>query len=129
VRLAAIAARKDNTTAPQAMAIYDSVIDVSADPRVLAETWLDKGEALLAAKSYEPALMALLHIPVFYPDQRLLMPRALLGSARAFKGLEDFDRARDQLNELPDSYGASPESAAAKDEEKEVDKLEKQKKG
>lgn len=128
VRLAAIAARRDKGAAAQAQATYNSVINDSADSRVLAETWVDKGEGLLETKQYESALVALLHVPVFYQEQRLLMPRALLGSARAFKGMEDFARARDQLNRLTNDYGGSAESAAAKDEMKAIDALEQKKK-
>jgi len=119
VRLAAIAAHRGQDK--MALAVYDAALDESFDPVILAETWVDKADSLLASKDYENALLAYLHIPVFYPDQRLLMPRALLGSARAFKGMQDFKKARSSLQQLMADYAGSADSEAAKAEMKELE--------
>ena len=58
--------------------------------------------ATLCSRSgqWDGAVLAYLHVPVFYEDEKLWMPQALLGSARAFRGLEDLDRAKKSLNDL-----------------------------
>lgn len=69
---------------------------------------------LLASKDWDSALLAYLHVPVFYPDQTALMPQVLLGSARAYAGLEDKADAVKTLNELNRRFPASSEAAEAK---------------
>jgi TolA-binding protein len=52
-------------------------------------------------------------IPVFYPEQKMLLPPSMLGAGRALFALEDFDRAKETLDDLVKRYGATPEAAAA----------------
>lgn len=102
--------------------IVDAVIKESTRPEVLAEAWADKGQVLLAKKETTPALIAFLHVPVFYPDQKTFMPPALLGSARAYRDIEDVARAERSYNDLMTEFPSSPEAAVAK---VELIKLEK----
>lgn len=90
------------------------VKDLTNPPYELSEAWLTIGLARLALHDYRPALLAFLHVSVFTPEQTLLMPPALLGSAGAYVGLEDISRAQAALKQLTETYPDSPEAADAK---------------
>ncbi|MEO6871151.1 MAG: tetratricopeptide repeat protein [Chthoniobacterales bacterium] len=106
----------------KAIALCDAVIKESAKASVLAEAWVKKGDALSAQRSWDGAILAYLHVPVFYEDEKLWMPPALLGAARAFRGLQDLDRARKSLNDLTAQF---PKSAQAETARAELQKLKK----
>lgn len=80
---AALVRKQDYEKAQQ---ICDATIKESTRPDVLAQAWVTKGTALFALKEWDSALLAFLRVPVFYPDEKLLMPPALLGSGRAHIG-------------------------------------------
>jgi tetratricopeptide (TPR) repeat protein len=106
----------------EALQTFDAVIGESRNKDTLAQAWLYKGECLLALRRLEPAILAYLHVPVFYPEDRLLVPDAMLGSARAMIGLQDGKSAKDELDELVKNFPSSPQSTAARTE---LEKLEK----
>jgi TolA-binding protein len=106
----------------KALALCDDVISKSAQPSVLAEAWVKKGDAFLAERNWSDAEIAYLHVPVFYDGEKFWMPPALLGSARAFRGLADLDRARKSFNDLAAQY---PKSAEAEIAHSELEKLPK----
>jgi TolA-binding protein len=64
--------------------------------------------------------MAYLHVPIFYQDEKIFLPAAMLGSARAYRRLNDNDRARKSLNELITAFPQSAEAAAAQTELKKL---------
>jgi hypothetical protein len=109
---AAIDTRKKNYDS--AIPVFDSAIAESKSPDILAYAWINKANVLLAKRAFEPALLAYLHIPVLYPDQKLLMPAALIGSAQAYLGLGDQNDAQRTLTEEASKYPDAPETAAAK---------------
>ena len=106
----------------KALQLCDTVIKESTKAELLAEAWVHKGDALLAQRLWDGAVLAYLHVPVFYEDEKLWMPPALLGSARAFRGLEDFERARRSLEDLSAQY---PKSAQAEIGRAELQRLPK----
>ena len=106
----------------KALRLCDAVIKESGQAEVLAEAWVHRGDALLAQRQWDGALLAYLHVPVFYEEGKLWMPPALLGSARAFRALEDFERAKQSLEDLNDGY---PKSAQAGIARAELQKLSK----
>jgi len=106
----------------KALEVCDAAIKDSTKPEVLAEAWVRKGDALLAQRQWDGAVLAYLHVPVFYENEKRWMPPALLGSARAFRGLEDLDRARKSLNDVTAQY---PKSAQAEMARAELQKLPK----
>ena len=106
----------------KAVAQLESVIRETSRPDIAARAWVETGNGLSALKRWEPALLAYLHVPVFYPGQKNLLPAALLGSARSLAGIEDVDSAKDRLQEIIDNYPASPEAVSARSE---LDKLNK----
>jgi TolA-binding protein len=122
VRLQQAAGWARNGQYDKAVAVYDSTLSGTRDSSMLAQAWVLKGQSLLAQKKWEPAVLAFLHVPVFYPDQKLFMPAALLGSARALTGLDAFGAAKERLGQLVESYPASPEAAAARIELERLNK-------
>jgi hypothetical protein len=56
----------------------------------------------------------------------MYLPQALLGSARAYLGFEDFTRARATIKDLKDNFGATAEAKEAEQVAELVDKREKQ---
>ncbi len=106
----------------KALQLCEAVIKESAKADVLAEAWVRKGDAFLAQREWDRAVLAYLHVPVFYEDEKRWMPPALLGSARAFHGLEDLERAKKSLNDLTAAY---PKSAQAEVARTELQKMPK----
>lgn len=100
--------------AAEAVAAFDKVIAESQRPPALARAWEGKGAGLLAQEDFDGALLAYLRVPIFYSNETAVMPAALLGSARAYEGLREFDRADEALSELTKTYPDSPEAASAK---------------
>ena len=101
--------------APKALALLEPIVhDDAAPASALAPAWLQVGAAHLARREFKPALLAYLHIPVYTPERARLMPAALLGSARAYLGLEDKQRAEVALNELLTAYPTTAEAAEAR---------------
>ena len=109
----------------KAVQIFEQVLKETSKPLTVATASVNKGQSHLALKQYESALLAFLQVPVFYPHQKLLVPQAMLGSARAYYGMEDLKRARATLDDLLKDYGSSPQAAEAKAELEKVAKREK----
>jgi tetratricopeptide (TPR) repeat protein len=105
----------------KALPVLDGAINQSKVPTTLAAAWLNKGEALLATEESRGALVAFLHVPVLYSDQKLVIPAAILGSAHAYIAINDLPKASRALRELITLYPASPEASSAK---RELQKLE-----
>jgi TolA-binding protein len=106
----------------RAIAICDAAIKESTDSTIVANAWINKGDALLAQKQWDSALLAYLHVPVFFSDERTFLPAALLGSARSYRRLDDLERAKRSLNELIAEFPKTAEATTAKSE---LQKLEK----
>lgn len=106
----------------KALQLCDAVIRESAKSDVLAEAWVRKGDVYLARREWESAALAYLHVPVFYPDEKLWMPPALLGSARAFRGLDETEQAKKSLADLTIDF---PKSAQAEIARAELKKMRK----
>lgn len=105
------------------IAICDAAIKESADAQIVANAWLNKGDALFAQKEWDAALLAYLHVPIFYSDEKLVMPAALLGSGKASARLDDKVQATRSFNDL---IAAFPKSAQAAVAQSELQKLQKQ---
>ncbi len=88
--------------------------DEAAPPAALAPVWVDQGTAWLGRRDYKAALLAYLRVPVYAPERTRFMPAALLGSARAYLGLDDKPRAEGALNQLLSAYPSAAEAAEAR---------------
>jgi tetratricopeptide (TPR) repeat protein len=106
----------------KALPVYDAALKEAKSRDTLAFAWLNKGHSLLALRKWEPAILAYLQVPVFYSDSKLLVPQALLGSARAMAGLLDYASATAKYNEIIETFPASPEAATAKTELEKLNK-------
>ena len=114
LRIASALMKKQNYE--KALQICEAAIKESARSEVLADAWVMKGNVLLAQKEWDGALLAFLHVPVFYRDEKLFMPPALLGSARAYRRLDDVERAKRSLKDLIAAFPKSAEAAIAQTE-------------
>jgi len=74
------------------------------DLDVLARLHLVKGSSLLATKKYEAAMNTFLRIPVFYGSQAEHLPKAMLGAARAFRGMDTPATKEQKLEEISNRY-------------------------
>ena len=109
----------------RALEMFEQVLKETRKPMTLATASVNMGHCYLALKQYDEALLAFLQIPVFYPRQKMLLAQALLGSARAYYGLEDLPRAKTTLDELLKDFATSPQAADAKAELEKIAKREK----
>lgn len=109
--LARLDARAGNEALARAM--LDEIAR-DATPGIQARAWLLRGDLALARSSHAEALECYLRIPAFYGTLDELMPAALLGSARAYKGHGDSRRANRSARELVDTYPDTAEAAQAK---------------
>lgn len=76
-------------------------------------SWLEIGRSELEAKHWRDAARAFLSVEVFVPQQRLLLPKALLGAAKAFKEKGDHAKAAGLVRELETDFPNAPEAASA----------------
>ncbi len=83
--------------------------DVKAS--ALAAASVAHGLALMEKKEWVAALKCFISLPVFQPDETALSAMALLGSAKAYYAMEDFDHAIAALQEI---IKLQPSSAEAK---------------
>ena len=111
--------------AAKAQPICEAALKQSKDPAVLALAATTEGECLLAAHQEEDALLAFLQVPVFYPEQKALLPPAMLGAGRAHFAMDDFPGARTAFNELIADYAGSASAAEAKAELEKIARREK----
>lgn len=91
-----------------------------------------KGNSLFATKKYEAAMATYLRVPVFFGSETELVPKALLGAARSFRGM-DSPALRDQKLEavsnryLYDIIVSFPVSKEAEEAKKMLPKEERAK--
>lgn len=107
--------------ADKAAAGFDELIRTSADDKTLARAWVGRGRVHLDRREFEPALLAYLHVPVFYPDDRRPLSEALLGSGRAFVGMDNRDKAREAFQQIITDAPGTPPAVEAR---AEIQKIE-----
>lgn len=98
-----------------ATAMIDEIVS-DAPAGVRARAWLLRGDLALKKQSFEDAIESYLRVPAFFGTLDELMPAALLGSARAYKGYGDASRAERAYLDVMDTYPDSAEAAVAKKE-------------
>ena len=108
---------------------HEAVIKESTELLTKADTaelqarlHLVKGNSLFASKKYEAAMTTYLRVPVFFGSETEIVPKAMLGAARSFRGM-DSPALRDQkldtvanryLYDIIVSYPVSKEAEEAK---------------
>jgi len=63
-----------------------------------------KGNSLLASKKYEAAMTTYLRVPVFFGSEAELVPKALLGAARSFRGMDSPALREQKLEAISNRY-------------------------
>jgi hypothetical protein len=63
-----------------------------------------KGNSLLASKKYEAAMTTYLRVPVFFGSETELVPKALLGAARSFRGMDSPALREQKLEAISNRY-------------------------
>jgi tetratricopeptide (TPR) repeat protein len=108
---ALIAARKgDHSTAAS---LAEPLLKDAARPSTVAAASVALGLGYLDKEKFAEALKAFLELPVFLPDETALSGTARLGAARAYFGMEDYDRAIATLEELIKTQPGIPEISTA----------------
>ncbi len=98
-----------------ASAMIDQIVN-DAPSGVRARAWLLRGDLALKKQSFEAAIEAYLHVPAFFGTLDELMPSAILGSARAYKGYGDASRSERAYLDVIDTYPNTAEAQIAKNE-------------
>ena len=80
------------------------LIAKSGEPDTLARLNIIKGNSLLALKKYEEALNTYLRVPVFHGTEVAHVPKALLGAARSFRGMDSPATREQKLQETANRY-------------------------
>jgi hypothetical protein len=112
--VATVDARQTRLT--EARTAFAMLLGADAPPELEREATLELADLCLAAEEWEQALESYLRIPAFHGTRPDLLPRALLGSARAYRGLKDTARMERTLFQLNDDHGVSSEAAVARRE-------------
>lgn len=102
---------------PDARKRIESLLKSRLPPGLEAEAAVICGELKLHESDWEGALESFLQLPAFHPTETAMMPRALLGSARAYRRLGDAGRAERAALELIDQF---PKSTEARDAAREA---------
>lgn len=109
--LARVAMHERNWT--DARKRIESLMKSRLPPGLEAEAAVICGELKLHESDWEGALESFLQLPAFHPTETAMMPRALLGSARAYRRLGDAGRAERAALELIDQFPKSTEAREA----------------
>ncbi len=94
----------------------ESLLRDTDDSDICARLWMTIGEVHTKKNRWEEALMAYLHVPVFYGSQAALVPQAELSAARSLAGMERFQDAVIMYQRISDTYKGSGIAETAKKE-------------
>lgn len=97
-------------------AMLDEIMRKDASGDVEARAAILRGDIAYARKDFEKALEFYLQVPVFYGTEDAVMPVALLGSARSYRGYGDSSRAERAYLDIIVGYPDSAEAVIAKRE-------------
>lgn len=97
-------------------AMLDEIMRKDAPSEIEARAAILRGDIAFARKEFEKAIEFYLQVPAFYGTEEAVMPTALLGSARAYRGYGDSARAERAYLEIIMTYPDSAEAAIAKTE-------------
>ncbi len=97
-------------------AMLDEIMRKDASSETEARAAILRGDIAFARKEFEKAIELYLLVPVFYGTEDAVMPVALLGSARSYRGYGDTARAERAYLDIIVTYPNSAEAATAKTE-------------
>ncbi len=96
--------------------MLDQIMRKEFSAEVEARAAILRGDIAYGRKEFEKALELYLQVPVFYGTEDSVMPVALLGSARSYRGYGDNPRAERAYLDIIVTYPDSAEAALAKKE-------------
>ena len=94
-------------------AMLDTIMTKKSSAEIEARAATLRGDIAYGRKDFEKAIEFYLQVPVFYGMEESVMPIALLGSARAYRGNGDNERAKRAYLEITVSYPKSAEAEIA----------------
>jgi TolA-binding protein len=97
-------------------AMLDEIMRKDASGEIEARAVMLRGDIAFARKDFEKALEFYLQVPVFYGTEETLLPAALLGSARSYRGYGDASRAERAYLDIIVTYPGSAQAEIAKRE-------------
>lgn len=97
-------------------AMLDEIMRKDASSEIEARAVILRGDIAYARKEFEKALEFYLQVPAFYGTEDAVLPAALLGSARSYRGYGDTSRAERAYLDVIVTYPDSAEAAVAKTE-------------
>lgn len=97
-------------------AMLDEIMRQELPSEVEARAAILRGDIAYGRKDFEKALEFYLQVPAFYGTEDAVMPVALLGSARSYRGYGDNPRAERAYLDIIVTYPDSAEAAIAKKE-------------
>ncbi len=97
-------------------AMLDEIMRKDASSEIEARAVILRGDIAYGRKDFEKALGYYLQVPAFYGTEDAVMPGALLGSARSYRGYGDTVRAERAYLDIIVTYPDSAEAAIAKTE-------------
>jgi TolA-binding protein len=97
-------------------AMLDEIMRKDASSEIEARASILRGDIAYARKEFEKAIEFYLQVPAFYGTEEAVMPVALLGSARAYRGYGDTARAERAYLDIMVTYPDSAEATIAKTE-------------
>lgn len=97
-------------------AMLDEIMRKDASGDVEARAVMLRGDIAYARKDFEKALEFYLQVPVFYGTEEAVLPAALLGSARSYRGYGDSARAERAYLDIVVTYPDSAQAEIAKRE-------------
>jgi tetratricopeptide (TPR) repeat protein len=97
-------------------AMLDEIMRKDASGEIEARAVMLRGDIAYARKDFEKALEFYLQVPVFYGTEEAVLPAALLGSARSYRGYGDAARAERAYLDIIATYPDSPQAEIAKRE-------------
>lgn len=90
---------------------HDAVIKEAADlltkadsAELQARLHIVKANSLFASKKYEAAMTTYLRVPVFFGSETEFIPKALLGAARSFRGMDSPALKEQKLEAISNRY-------------------------
>jgi tetratricopeptide (TPR) repeat protein len=92
------------------------ILKETDDANVCARLWMTIAEIHTKRERWEDALMAYLHVPVFYGSQGSLVPQAELSAARTLAKMERFGDAKGFYQRIMEQYAGSEIATTAKNE-------------
>lgn len=94
----------------------EDLLKDTLDAEISARLWMTVAEIHTRKERWEPALMAYLHVPVFYGSQAALVPQAELAAARTLTKMERFKDAVGFYQRIAEAYPGSETAETAKKE-------------